>query len=221
MRLPVDRVFTIAGAGTVVTGTHVVGVRRQRDDAVEVYPSGGVARVRGVQVHGEPVAEAHARSARRDQPRGRRARRASPAATSSRRPARSRVTDRFDARFTYLGTPGDDKPFVSGARVHVNHGTREVLGRVLLMDGPSGSRRARAALAQVRLEEPLAPRYDDRFIVRSYSPVYTIGGGVVLDATAAAAHEARGPTSASCSKRSSRTTSPRPRRGCCARAACR
>jgi selenocysteine-specific elongation factor len=65
--------------------------------------------------------------------------------------------------------------------VHVNHGTREVLGRVLLMDaerllpGESG-------LAQLRLEEPIAPRYDDRFIVRSYSPVYTIGGGVVLDA---------------------------------------
>ncbi len=91
------------------------------------------------------------------------------------------VTDRFDARFTYLGSPGDDKPFVSGARVHVNHGTREVLGRVLLMDAERLAP-GESALAQVRLEEPLAPRYDDRFIVRSYSPVYTIGGGVVLDA---------------------------------------
>jgi selenocysteine-specific elongation factor len=91
------------------------------------------------------------------------------------------VTDRFDARFTYLGVPGDERPFVTGARVHVNHGTREVLGRVLLMDAESLNP-GESSLAQLRLEEPLAPRYDDRFIVRSYSPVYTIGGGVVLDA---------------------------------------
>jgi selenocysteine-specific elongation factor len=65
--------------------------------------------------------------------------------------------------------------------VHVNHGTREVLGRVLLMDRESLAP-GESTLAQVRLEEPLVPRYDDRFIVRSYSPVYTIGGGVVLDA---------------------------------------
>ena len=65
--------------------------------------------------------------------------------------------------------------------MHVHHGTREVLGRVLLMDAEA-LRPGESGLAQVRLEEPLAPRYDDRFIVRSYSPVYTIGGGVVLDA---------------------------------------
>ena len=70
---------------------------------------------------------------------------------------------------------------MSGARVHVDHGTREVLGRVLLMDRDQ-LLPGESTLAQVRLEEPLMPRYDDRFIVRSYSPVYTIGGGVVLDA---------------------------------------
>jgi selenocysteine-specific elongation factor len=90
------------------------------------------------------------------------------------------VTDRFDARFTYLGLPGDDRAFESGARVHVHHGTREVLGRVLLI-GCESLKPGESTLAQIRCEEPLAPRYEDRFIVRSYSPVYTIGGGVVLD----------------------------------------
>ena len=178
MRLPVDRVFTIAGAGTVVTGTMWSGSAK-RDDTIEIYPEGERARIRSVQVHSEPVEEAHAGQRvainiagveRHGIARG----------DVIAAPDTLAVTDRFDARFTYLGTPGDEKPFESGARVHVNHGTREVLGRLLLMDterlhpGQSG-------LAQVRLEDPLVPRYDDRFIVRSYSPVYTIGGGVVLD----------------------------------------
>jgi len=191
MRLPVDRVFTIAGAGTVVTGTMWSGTAK-RDDAVEIYPSGVRGRVRGVQVHGESVERTQAgqrvaaniAGVERDQiARG----------DVIAEPGSLTVTDRFDARFTYLGVPDEDKPFASGARVHVDHGTREVLGRVLLMDldtlAPGES-----ALAQVRLEEPLMPRYDDRFIVRSYSPVYTVGGGMVLDVlpprrTHLAAHE--------------------------------
>ena len=64
--------------------------------------------------------------------------------------------------------------------MHVDHGTREVLGRVMLMDTDT-LRPGESGLAQLRLEDPLVPRYDDRFIVRSYSPVYTIGGGMVLD----------------------------------------
>ena len=178
MRLPVDRVFTIAGAGTVVTGTMWSGTAK-RDDAVQVYPSGVRGRVRGVQVHGESVERAQAgqrvaaniAGVERDQiDRG----------DVIAEPGSLTVTDRFDARFTYLGVPGDDKPFASGARVHVDHGTREVLGRVLLMDRESLAP-GESTLAQVRLEAPLMPRYDDRFIVRSYSPVYTIGGGTVLD----------------------------------------
>ena len=178
MRLPVDRVFTIAGAGTVVTGTLWSGAVR-RDDPVEVLPSGRSGRVRGVQVHSHPVAEASAgmrvainvAGLDRDEiERG----------DILAAPGSLQITDRFDAIFTYL--PGNEKPFESGARVHVHHGTREVLGRVLLMDGAEQLEPGGRALAQVRLEEPLAPRYDDRFIVRSYSPVFTIGGGTVLDA---------------------------------------
>jgi selenocysteine-specific elongation factor len=179
MRLPVDRVFTITGAGTVVTGTMWSGTAR-RDDAVEIYPSGTKARIRGVQVHsaavdvaqaGQRVAVNVAGVERDDISRG----------DVIAAPGTLSVTDRFDARFTFLGAPGDERPFVSGSRVHVDHGTREVLGRVLLMEVetlPPGE----SALAQIRLEEPLMPRYDDRFIVRSYSPVYTVGGGMVLDA---------------------------------------
>ncbi|MBI5232344.1 MAG: selenocysteine-specific translation elongation factor [Coriobacteriales bacterium] len=178
-RLPVDRVFTIAGAGTVVTGTLWSGTLR-RDDPVELYPSGRTGRVRGVQVHGESVDKVQAgqRTAiniagldKDEISRG----------DIVAQPGTLQVTDRFDARFTYLGSPGSDKRLESGTRVHVHHGTRQVLGRVLLADAESLAP-GESSLAQVRLEEPLAPRFDDRFIVRSYSPVYTIGGGVVLDA---------------------------------------
>jgi selenocysteine-specific elongation factor len=179
MRLPVDRVFTIAGAGTVVTGTMWSGTA-SRDDAVEVFPGGQTGRLRGVQVHSESVESAHAgqrvalnvAGVDRDQ-----IHRGDVIAA----PGTLTVTDRFDAHFTYLGVPGSDKEFESDTRVHVNHGTREVLGRVLLM-GTRSLAPGESAFAQVRLEESLAPRFDDRFIIRSYSPVYTVGGGVVLDA---------------------------------------
>lgn len=180
MRLPVDRVFTIVGAGTVVTGTLWSGSIR-KDDPVEVFPSGVTGRVRGVQVHGLAVDEAHAGQRvavniagldKQELSRG------DVLAT----PDALAVTDRFDARFTFMGKPGDDSVFETGSRVHVHHGTREVLGRVLLMDGISRVAPGESAYAQIRLEDTLAPRYGDRFVVRSYSPVYTIGGGVVLDA---------------------------------------
>jgi len=178
MRLPVDRVFTISGAGTVVTGTMWSGTVR-RDDPIEVLPSGKTGRVRGVQVHSHAVDTAGAgmrvainvAGLDRDEiARG----------DIIAAPGSLQVTDRFDASFTYL--PGNEKPFESGTRVHVHHGTREVLGRVLFLDGVDRLEPGGKTFAQIRLEEPLAPRYDDRFIVRSYSPVFTIGGGAVLDA---------------------------------------
>ncbi|MBE0477087.1 MAG: selenocysteine-specific translation elongation factor, partial [Coriobacteriia bacterium] len=175
-RLPVDRVFTIAGAGTVVTGTLWSGTVR-RDESAELLPSRAKARVRSVQVHSRSVEEAHAGQRvalnlagldKADVARG----------DVVAAPGTLTVTDRFDARFTYL--PSEEKPFETGTRVHVHHGTREVLGRVLLMEADA-LRPGESGYAQFRLEEPLAPRYDDRFIVRSYSPMFTIGGGVVLD----------------------------------------
>jgi len=177
LRLPVDRVFTITGAGTVVTGTLWSGVA-VRDDAVEIYPSGLRGRIRGVQMHGTQVERAgcgnrvalNIAGLDKDEiARG----------DIVAAPGSLTVTDRFDARFTYLAS--ESRPFESGTRVHVHHGTREVLGRVLLTDGEAELHPGRSALVQIRLEEPLAPRYGDRFIIRSYSPMWTIGGGIILD----------------------------------------
>ncbi len=178
MRLPVDRVFTISGAGTVVTGTMWSGVA-SKDDPVELYPSGETGRVRGVQVHSEPVEKASA---------GQRVALNIAGLDNDEisrgdivaAPDTLTVTDRFDARVTYLGLPDDDKPLETGVRMHVHHGTREVIGRVLLMDSEV-LRPGESGLAQIRLEESLAPRYEDRFILRSYSPVHTVGGGIILD----------------------------------------
>ncbi|MCL4078412.1 selenocysteine-specific translation elongation factor [Coriobacteriia bacterium Es71-Z0120] len=176
MRLPVDRVFTIAGAGTVVTGTLWSGTA-ERDAQVEVYPSGRRGRIRSVQVHGNSVEKARAGNRvalnlagleRDEVERG----------DVVAEPGSLAVTDRFDAYVTYLAS--EDKPFETGTRVHVHHGTREVLGRVLLMDAEALAP-GESGYAQVRLEEPLMPRYGDRFIVRRYSPMWTIGGGVILD----------------------------------------
>ncbi len=177
LRLPVDRVFTIAGAGTVVTGTLWSGTAR-RDDQVELMPSGKRGRIRSVQMHGQQAEKAVAGNRVALNIAGLEKDEISRGDIVA-EPGTLTVTDRFDTRFTYLAS--EEKPFESGTRVHVHHGTREVLGRVLLM-GADRLQPGESSLAQVRLEEPLSPRYDDRFIIRSYSPMWTIGGGVVLDA---------------------------------------
>lgn len=180
LRLPVDRVFSIKGAGTVVTGTLWSGSARTGDE-VEVLPSGLRTRVRSVQVHGEPVDRADA---------GHRvALNLNAVSTDEVRPGdflaapgAASATDRFDAHLAFLGVPGKGKPLVSGARVHVAHGTREVTGRVLLMDGRPSLGVGERAYAQIRLDEPLPVAWRDRFVVRSYSPVHVVGGGEVLRA---------------------------------------
>ena len=176
-RLPVDRVFTIAGAGTVVTGT-LWGGHVRVGDTLKTYPGGVSARVRAVQVHDAPVAEARA---------GNRVAVNLVGVETSEiargdvlaEPGSLVVTDRFDARMLYLGDAG--KPLKSGTRVHVSHGTRDVLGTVLLLDGVHEAQPGQRVWAQLRLDHPLAPRYGDRFILRSQSATATIGGGEVLD----------------------------------------
>lgn len=181
LRLPIDRSFTVKGAGTVVTGTLWSGEAAAGDE-VEVLPSGLRARVRGVQVHGQDVERALA---------GHRvALNLAAVSTADVRPGdflalpgTSRVTNTFDADLTYLGLPGHEaKPLESGSRVHVAHGTREVTGRILLMDGRRALAPGERALAQLRLDGPLPVRWRDRFVVRSYSPVHVMGGGTVLHA---------------------------------------
>lgn len=179
-RMPVDRVFTVKGFGTVVTGTLWSGTLAEGDELV-VLPSGRKTRVRSIQMHGKPYAEAPAGS--------RVAASLAGLSTDDVRPgdfvcdpAAAQTSDRFDAEFSYLDPFSNGRPLKTGARVHVAHGTREVLGRVLLMDGMEELAPSDTALAQIRLEEPLPLAYRDQFVVRSYSPTHVIGGGTVLAA---------------------------------------
>ena len=178
-RLALDRVFTMSGFGTVVTGTLWGGVIRQ-GDALELLPSGKQARVRSIQVHGEKQGEAFA------------GQRVAVNLTG--------IEKTFVERGNWLATPGalrenkrvdirlellDNAPeMTQRARVHVHHGTAGVLARAKLLDcdrlPPGGS-----CFAQLEPEGPLAALPGDRVVLRFYSPVFTIGGGTVLDASAA------------------------------------
>ena len=178
-RLPIDRVFTIKGAGTVVTGTLWQGEVRAGDE-LEVFPSRAVARVRTVQVHDREVERSVAGMRTALNLVGVKADELRPGDFLA-TPGTLDLSDRFDARFTYLPTGTSTKPLVSGTRVHVAHGTREVLGRVLLMNGRKSIEAQAGDYVQLRLDEPLPLSRGDHFVVRSFSPVRVIGGGVVLN----------------------------------------
>lgn len=177
-RLPIDRCFTIKGAGTVVTGTLHDAPVAVGDELVS-SPAGVRCRVRAIQVHGDtPRALPGQRVALNivgdgaaDLPRGEVL--CGSGAEGS--------TLRLIARFTYLGREGaKPAPFKSGARVHVMAGTAEVLGRIMLMEGEGPIEAGETRIAQVRLEERLPVRSGDGLIVLAFSPVALIGGGRVL-----------------------------------------
>lgn len=177
-RLPIDRCFTIKGAGTVVTGTlHDAPVAV--GDELVALPSRTVCRVRGIQVHGDT---------QRALPGQRVALNlvGDGAASLDRGEmlgveGRFGQTLRFMMTLTYLGREGA-KPRVleSGARVHVMAGTAEVVGRIMLMEGEAPVAVGETRTVQVRLEDPLPLRAGDHAVVLSYSPVMLIGGGRVL-----------------------------------------
>lgn len=177
-RMPIDRVFTIKGAGTVVTGTLWSGAVSP-GDTLEVQPGGVSYRVRSVQIHNTPedVAQAGNRVALN----------LADASTSDVEtgdflctPGSTHLTDCFDCAFTFLDTAKRNKPLETGVRMHIAHGTREVIGRVLFCDGAGKLASGQTAYAQIRLEDPLPLRSGDRFVVRTYSPVQVAGGGQVL-----------------------------------------
>ena len=177
-RLPIDRCFTIKGAGTVVTGTlHDAPVAV--GDELVALPSRTVCRVRGIQVHGDT---------QRALPGQRVALNlvGDGAASLDRGEmlgveGRFGQTLRFMMTLTYLGREGA-KPRVleSSARVHVMAGTAEVVGRIMLMEGEVPVAVGETRTVQVRLEDPLPLRAGDHAVVLSYSPVMLIGGGRVL-----------------------------------------
>jgi selenocysteine-specific elongation factor len=175
LRLPIDRVFSMKGFGTVVTGTLVSGALAVGDE-LEALPAGRRARVRGLQVHGEAQERAPAGTRTAVNLAG------PEAADLARgdvlvRPATLAATSMLDVE---LGLLRDAKPLADGARVRVHIASAEVLARVRLLEaGPLAP--GKTALAQLRLEAKAAAGRHDRLVVRSYSPAVTIGGAVVVD----------------------------------------
>ena len=173
-RLPIDRVFAVAGAGTVVTGSTWSGSVAV-GDAVRLLPLGREARVRSIEIHGETAGRAAP---------GRRTALALVGVDKSEL-ARGHVavtgsgwdaTRLLDVAAELL--PTARKPLASRTRVRVHLGTAEVLARAIQTAAIAPGQRG---LARLVLETPLVARGGDRFVLRSFSPVTTIGGGVVLD----------------------------------------
>jgi selenocysteine-specific elongation factor len=176
-RLPIDRVFTMKGFGTVITGTIIAG-KISVGDSVEVIPKGLEAKVRGIQAHGEAVESASAGLRVGINLQG------LEKAVVDRgnvivRAQSLKPTSLLDVIFHLL--PGAAKPFKNRTQVRVHVGTVEVLGRAILLDQEE-IKPGQEAYLQLRLEEPVTALPGDRFVIRSYSPVFTIGGGEVLDA---------------------------------------
>jgi selenocysteine-specific elongation factor len=185
-RLPVDRVFTMRGFGTVVTGTVVTG-RIATGEEVVLLPPGRKARIRGIQVHNETVPEAEA---------GQRAainlqgldRDVIERGEVLARPGTLEPTSRIDTVFRYLAT--QEKRLKNRALVRFHTGTSETMARVLLLTEAGDLAPGQEAPVQFFLESPVVALAGDRFVVRSYSPVTTLGGGTVLDPLARK-HKAR------------------------------
>lgn len=174
--LPVDRVFTISGHGTVVTGT----LRRGSlsvGQAVELLPEGTRLEVRGLEVHGRPVERADAgwrtavnlRGAKENPARG----------DALAAPGFLRPTRLLDAHLRLL--PGSPWPLRRGQTVRLFYGTGERLARVFPLGGDEVLPGAEGPV-QFRLQDEAFVPAGERFVIRTYSPVETVGGGVVLDA---------------------------------------
>ena len=175
LRLPIDRVFTMKGFGTVITGTLIAGSVR-KDDELEVHPSGQKLRVRGVQVHGAAAEKAIAGQRTALNLAGvevselARGMMLTPAGMF-------RPTTRVSVELNLLPSA---KPLRDRARVHLHAFTAETIAEVGLLEGRQ-LKPGQSGLARLKLDAPLLLLPGDRFIVRQFSPVITIGGGVVLD----------------------------------------
>ena len=176
-RLPIDRVFTMKGFGSVVTGTLISG-SVAKEDEVEVFPTGKLVRVRGVQVHNQQADRAQAGErtalnlagvAKEELGRG----------MTLATPAAFHVTKRADVQLNLFQ---DAKPLKDRARVHLHSFTAETIAEVMLLDSKK-LEPGKSSFVRLRFAESLLLLPGDRFIIRQFSPVVTIGGGVVLDAS--------------------------------------
>lgn len=174
-RYGIDRVFSISGFGTVVTGTLVSGALHNGDD-VMLYPSKIKTKIRNLQVHDENVETAHA---------GQRVAINLANVTTEQierghvltLPGRLENTMMLDVHVTAVDLPF---PLENRTRVRVYNGTAEVFGRIALLD-TDVLESGQTAFAQLRLEEEIAVQPGDHFVLRLYSPLVTIGGGIVID----------------------------------------
>jgi len=175
-RLPIDRVFTMKGFGTVVTGTLVAGTIRKEDE-LELFPAAKRVRVRGVQVHGAVAEKAVAgeRTAVNLAGVGKHELERGMVLAS---PGLLQTSSRLDVKLSLLSSA---RLLRNGSRMHFHAFTSETIASVTLYEEMQLKPGA-DAFAQLRLSAPLLLVPGDRFIVRQFSPVLTIGGGVVLDA---------------------------------------
>lgn len=175
-RLPVDRVFTLSGFGTIITGTLLAGTIC-KEDTLQMYPIGKECKIRSIQVHGENVDKCYA------------GQRVAINISNMKKseihrgcvlapPNNMKNTMLLDVKMNVL--PSSMRILTNHTRLHLFTGTSEILCRAVLLDkdeiGPGES-----GYVQLRLEEEIALRRGDKFIVRFYSPMETIGGGVVLE----------------------------------------
>ena len=175
-RIPVDRIFSVEGFGTVITGTLIEGTMKV-GDPVTVYPSRIESRIRNLQVHSQDVQEAYAGQRvavnlaglkKTDLNKG----------DVIAVPDSMHTTMMVDIHLTVL--KDCDREIRNATRLHLYHGARDILCKIVLLDRDSVGA-GESCYAQLRLEEEIAVKTGDRFVLRFYSPVETIGGGVILD----------------------------------------
>jgi len=175
-RLPADRVFTMKGFGTVITGTLMSG-KAKVGDTIQIMPGQIKAKIRGIQIHNE-MAEAAVTGQRTainlqgiDKDTIQRGNILTP-------PDTFEPTARMDISLKYL--PGTGKKLKNRTPVRFHTGTSEIISRIILLD-KNEVEPGEEVYAQVILESPTIATAGDRFVIRSYSPVSTIGGGEILD----------------------------------------
>jgi selenocysteine-specific elongation factor len=175
-RLPIDRAFTIKGFGTVVTGTLLSGCIRVGEE-VQVYPGSISAKVRRIQVHNHFVEEACAGQRTAINLPNIELNEVSRGDVLS-LPGQLQSTSLLDARFLLLQS--SPRPLKARSRVRFHAGTSEIFARVLPLESEEIAPGEETFL-QMKLESPHASLPGDRFVLRSYSPAMTIGGGQILD----------------------------------------
>lgn len=174
-RLPIDRVFTLKGFGSVVTGSVVSGTVGI-EDQVEILPSQLKSRVRGLQSHGKPVDRLHAgqRGAINLQSIEKEELRRGDTIVSQ---GRFTPTHHLDVKLELLESSPEVK---NRSLVHFHLGTSETVARVVIY-GADKALGGEEAFCQLRLQEPVVAQAGDRYVIRRFSPLETMGGGVVLD----------------------------------------